>query len=108
MSLQHNPLYATQMLTKVTYKQFTSYRLMERGRKSGQINLGKKLFQHYIVDMYIRAENNDLSYLKHHQKKLRVEKYKNLRQFLDRKAEQRNCIPGSVYIIPAGHTVNQK
>ena len=106
MSLQHNPLHATEILNKVTYKQFTSFRLMERGRKSGQINLAKKLYQHYIVDMYIRAENNDLSYLKHHQKRLRVDKYKNLRQFLNRIADQRNCIPGSVYIIPAGHTVN--
>ena len=41
MSLQHNPLHATEILNKVTYKQFTSFRLMERGSKTGQINLAK-------------------------------------------------------------------
>ena len=38
-------------------------------------HLGRKLFQLYIVDSYIRAENSDLRFLRSHTKQLKVDKY---------------------------------
>ena len=37
---------------------------------------GKRLFQQYAVDMYIKVESTRLDYIRHHQKELRADLYK--------------------------------
>ena len=72
-------------------------------------HLGRKLFQLYIVDSYIRAENSDLRFLRSHTKQLKVDKYLNLKKYLETKAaKEDNCVPGKIYVIPSSHTVWQK
>ena len=82
---------------KVTPKQYAAYRLMirreltfknEKGQKfcSAKFHLGRKLLQLYIVDCYIRAENQTLRWYKRNTKQLRVDKYKNLHDFIQKKA----------------------
>ena len=94
----------TAELNKVTFKQYAAYRLMNRGERC-HINMTKKLFQHIICDYYVRAENNDLRFLKANQKLLRREKYTSLKRFLDNKAARLGLIPGQIYVIPSGFTV---
>ena len=86
----HDPQHATSTHNKLTAKEYAAFRLMvredEEGSSSEQkfcnalFHLGRKLFQLYIVDSYIRAENSDLRFLRSHTKQLKVDKYLNLKK----------------------------
>jgi len=99
----------------VTAKQYAAYRLMVRDDSSEDKNLvdslfysGRKLFQQYIVDSYIRAEDSDLRFLRRNTTKLKVDKYSNIKAYLAKKAaEQEAVVPGHIYVIPSSHTVRR-
>ena len=59
---------------RVSMKEFLSYRLSVRNDDSPILRSGK-LCQQYVVDGYVRAEANDLNYIKTHQKELRADTY---------------------------------
>ena len=114
--MQHDPLHSTKKNTRLTAKQYAAFRLMVREDEEGTspenklcnalFYLTRKLFQLYIVDSYIRAENSDLRYLKKNTKQLKVEKYTNLKNYLENKAaKEDNCVPGKIFVIPSTHTV---
>ena len=115
----HDPQHATSTHNKLTAKEYAAFRLMVREDEEGSssehkfcnalFHLGRKLFQLYIVDSYIRAENSDLRFLRSHTKQLKVDKYLNLKKYLETKAaKEDNCVPGKIYVIPSSHTVWQK
>ncbi len=60
-----------------------------------------QLFQHYLVDSYIKAEGNRLRYLREHQADLHVAKYNGLMDFLNNRAERENLTVGTTYILPS-------
>ena len=109
----------------VTPKEYAAYRLMIRKEQtvknfkgqefcSAKFHLGRKLLQLYIVDCYIRAENQDLRWYKKNTKQLRVDKYKNLTTFLQQKAAamsdelNENITPGNIFVVPSSHSVRFK
>ena len=108
---------------KVTPKQYAAYRLMirreqtfknEKGQQfcSAKFHLGRKLLQLYIVDCYIRAENQTLRWYKRNTKQLRVDKYKNLHDFIQKKASDmsdelnEHITPGNIYVVPSSFSVS--
>ena len=114
--MKHDPNHSTKTHNRLTAKQYAAYRLMIREDEEGTSTenklcnalfyLTRKLFQLYIVDSYIRAENSDLRYLKKNTKQLKVEKYTNLKNYLENKAaKEDNCVPGKIFVIPSTHTV---
>lgn len=60
-----------------------------------------QLFQHYLVDSYIKAEGNRLRYLREHQADLHVAKYNGLMDFLNNRVERENLTVGTTYILPS-------
>ena len=111
--------------TKVTPKQYAAYRLMlrreqtvknEKGQEfcSAKFHLGRKLLQLYIVDCYIRAENQTLRWFKRNTKQLRVDKYKDLAAYLRQKALDmtndlnEHITPGNIYVVPSTFSVSNK
>ena len=108
---------------KVTPKQYAAYRLMirreesfvnEKGQEfcSAKFHLGRKLLQLYIVDCYIRAENQTLRWYKNNTQQLRVDKYKNLHDFIKKKANDmsnelnEDITPGNIYVVPSAFSVS--
>ncbi|CAL8141391.1 unnamed protein product [Orchesella dallaii] len=84
----------------VSMREYFSYRLSARHEFNPLLN-AEKLTQQYIVDAYIRAEANDLSYIRTHQPQLRAEKYSHLVDHLNNDADGSQNKPGIAIILPS-------
>jgi hypothetical protein len=62
---------------RVTLKMYYSYYLLVRDYFNPLLSAGP-LTQQYIVDAYVKAEANDLNYIRMHQKELRCGSYANV------------------------------
>eukprot|EP00794_Sanderia_malayensis_P021398 gene21398-biopygen17176 len=106
--------------TRVTASQFYTYRIQVREHFSA-LHLSRLLFQQYLIDAFTKVEVSDLTYIRTHQKNLRVESYKGLMDHLYRRAEHRNLLHqahnpataqhinvGGVIILPSSFTGSQR
>ncbi|CAF3164635.1 unnamed protein product [Rotaria sp. Silwood2] len=85
---------------RVSMLQFYSYRVAIRATFSA-IHYGGKLFQQYIVDAYVKTEQNRLAFHRQNQKALRVELNQGLMDHLENEAEIEGLRPGHVIILPS-------
>jgi hypothetical protein len=100
---------------RTTAREYAAYRMMSRGlgdvpRLDGgfvyaDLNCARKLFQHYIVDSFVKAENEDLRFYKKHTAELKVSKYTAVHAYLRKKADEKGAVPGQVFVVPTSHTV---
>ena len=81
--------------------QFYSHRVSVRRDYFNPVLYGRKLFQQYLVDAYVKVEGNRLSYLKNHQKNLRVETYMGLADHIYRLCQKTGVKPGVPVILPS-------
>eukprot|EP00794_Sanderia_malayensis_P013661 gene13661-biopygen10956 len=105
----NHPDQAQRHQTRVTPSQFYTYRIQVRDDFSA-LHLSRLLFQQYLVDAFTKIEGNDLTYIRSHQKDLRVESYKGLMDHLYRRAEQQNLLaqahnPGTAQHVDVGRVV---
>ncbi|GBO11597.1 hypothetical protein AVEN_7090-1 [Araneus ventricosus] len=84
--------------TRVTQLQYYAYRLSQRNGFSILHNSGK-LFQQYIVDVYVKAEGSRLHFLRQNQKDLRIELYRGLLDALECRAHNENIRTGKRIIL---------
>ena len=70
--LVHNPEHATLVRNHVTLSQHYNYKLSFRQFISS-LFYGKKLFQQYAVDVYVKIEGQRLAFIRNNQNKLRSE-----------------------------------
>jgi PIF1-like helicase/Helitron helicase-like domain at N-terminus len=92
---------ATQNRT-VTIRQYYSYRIQIRDGFS-ILHHGNKLFQQYLVDGWVKAEANDMWWIRNNQLKLRYAKSSSIRNRLTRYAEERGLRIGKIVCLPASH-----
>ncbi|CAF5002532.1 unnamed protein product [Rotaria sp. Silwood1] len=92
--------YRSRNRTRVSMLQFYSYRLAIRQTFSA-IHYAGKLFQQYIVDAYVKTEQNRLAFHRQNQKTLRVELYQGLMDHLANEAVIEELKPGRVIILPS-------
>ncbi|XP_021959696.1 uncharacterized protein LOC110855595 [Folsomia candida] len=88
---------ATNKRKRVTLKMYYSYLFSIRNQFSPILS-GGKLTQQYFVDAYVKAEANDLNYIRHHQGDLRADSYSSL---IDHVSEAHDAIPGKRIILPS-------
>ena len=69
--------------SRVSQSQFYSYRLSYREEPFSPLHFGRKLFQQYVVDAWVRTEANRLHYHRTHQKQLRTDLYWGLMDHLE-------------------------
>ena len=63
---------------KVTARQYYCYKLQMRlGDPSHLLSFGR-LYQHYVVDMYVKIETMQLLYIRNNQSRIRVDFYQGL------------------------------
>ena len=65
------------------------------------IHLSRLLFQQYLVDAVTKIEGNELTYIRTHQSKLRVESYQGLMDHIGRRAQAEDANIGHVVILPS-------
>ncbi|XP_057299455.1 uncharacterized protein LOC130630074 [Hydractinia symbiolongicarpus] len=80
--IPHVAVRATRTRNTTTMLQYYTYRLAAREYFS-PIHYGKKLFQQYCVDSYVKVEGNNLNYIRANQTNLRVDSYEGLADHLN-------------------------
>ncbi|XP_047133196.2 uncharacterized protein LOC124811515 isoform X1 [Hydra vulgaris] len=100
--LVHNPERATLVRNHVTLSQFYNYRLSVR-QFFCSLFYGKKLFQQYAVDAYVKIEGQRLAFIRNNQNKLRSEQYDALHEHINNIANDRNIRPGRVVVLPSSY-----
>ncbi|XP_065642405.1 uncharacterized protein LOC136074035 [Hydra vulgaris] len=98
--LVHNPERATLVRNHVTLSQFYNSRLSIR-QFFCSLFYGKKLFQQYTVDAYVKIEGQHLAFIRNNQNKLRSEQYDALHEYVNNIANERNVTPWRVVILPS-------
>ncbi|CAF1344264.1 unnamed protein product [Rotaria sordida] len=83
---------------RVLMLQFYNYRLAIRQTFSA-IHYAGKLFQQYIVDAYVKTEQNRLAFHRQNQMILRVERYQGLMDRLGNEVKIEGLKPGRVVIL---------
>ncbi|XP_057310670.1 uncharacterized protein LOC130648632 [Hydractinia symbiolongicarpus] len=91
---------ATRTRNATTMLQYYTYRVAVRENFS-PIHYGKKLFQQYCVDSYVKVEGNNLNYIRANQTNLRVDSYEGLADHLNARAEERDLQPGRIVVLPS-------
>ncbi|KAA6372324.1 MAG: putative ATP-dependent DNA helicase PIF1, partial [Streblomastix strix] len=84
----------------VSLSEYYRFRLAAREGFSALHSSGK-LFQEYILYAAISIISARLNWVQTHQKQLRVESYKGLRDYVDTIAQKENCLSGDKIILPA-------
>jgi len=80
---------------RVTRSMYIQYRMAMRDN----INIfliGKRLFQQWLVDNYVKIEKDRINWCKENQKQLRMKKYQGLIDYLENKATDANARVGRV------------
>ena len=87
----HNPERATLVRNHVTLSQYYNHKLSVRQFFSS-LFYGKKLFQQYAVDVYVKIEGQRLAFIRNNQNKLRSDQYDVLHEL----GNDHNVRPGRV------------
>lgn len=85
---------------RITRGQYIKYRIAIRDEFNGFL-LGRRLFQQWLVDSYVKIEKNRIDYCKNHQKELRSETYQGLRDYLQTTANNLNERIEKMIILPS-------
>ena len=99
-NIPHVAEYATARRTRVTILQYYTYRLAIRPSFS-PIHYGRKLFQQFVVDAYVKTEGQRLDYDRRHQADLRVDQYQGLIDHVNNRADDAGLNPGRIVILPS-------
>ncbi|KMQ91419.1 hypothetical protein RF55_8718 [Lasius niger] len=66
-----------------------------------QVQWGRRLFQQWLVDSYVKIEKDRINYCRDHQKELRTETYQGLRDYIQTMANNLNGRIGKMVILPS-------
>ncbi|XP_065673376.1 uncharacterized protein LOC136090533 [Hydra vulgaris] len=97
--LVHNPERATLVTNHVTLSQYYNYKLSVRQFFSSLV-YGKKLFQQYAVDAYVKIEGQRLGFIRSNQNKQRSEQYDVLHERVNNLENNHNVRPGRIVVLP--------
>ena len=97
--LVHNPERATLVRNHVILSQYYNYKLSVIQFFS-LLFYGKKLFQQYAVDVYVKIEGQRLAFIRNNQNKLRIEQYV-LHEHVNNLGNDHNVRPGRVVVLPS-------
>ena len=85
---------------RVTRLNYVRYRIAIRD-DFNPIILGRRLFQQYLVDCYVKIERDRINYCKYHQTELRRDSYQDLMDHLNSYANLQNKRIGKIVILPS-------
>jgi hypothetical protein len=101
-SMKHSMEACTSTRTNLTMLQYACYRLSVRTAFSA-IHHSGKLFQQYVVDLYVRVDGTRLQFIRSQQKKFRTEQYQGLCDHLTNKTMEKGIRLGRMIILPSSY-----
>jgi len=92
---------------RITRSMYIQYRMAIRDNTNIFL-MGKRLFQQWLVDNYVKIEKDRINWCKENKKQLRVEKHQGLIDYLEKKATDANARVGRVMILPSTFIVSPR
>ena len=86
---------------RVTRLAYTRYKIAIRLNEFNPFILGRRLFQQYIVDAYVKIEKDRIQYCKSHQKEIKADTYQGLHDYMQNSANDINRQVGKTIILPS-------
>ncbi|XP_046745540.1 uncharacterized protein LOC124410885 [Diprion similis] len=96
----HRDLPCVNKNRRVTRAAYVKYRMAIRNDFNPFL-MGRRLFQQWIVDSYVKIEKDRIEFCKSHQTQLRAESYQGLIDHLKRGAAEANTHVGKIVILPS-------
>lgn len=84
---------------RVTRNDYTKYRIAIRDDDTNYILKGRRLFQQWVVDSYVKIEKDRMTFLRNNHKQIRANTYENLLHHLEKTAQNTNSRVGKVVIL---------
>ena len=97
----HKDMYRKDGKSRVSRAAYIKHKIAIRDEFNPLIR-GRRLFQQYLVDSYVKIEKDRIEYCKSHQAQLRVASYKGVRDYLEKKTNNNeNARVGKIQILPS-------
>lgn len=98
----HRDLMRTDGQKRVSRAKYIKYKFALRDGEFNPFILGRRLFQQYLVDSYVKVERDRIEYCKSHQTQLRVASYNGLKNYLNNRTNtNENLRVGKTVILPS-------
>lgn len=100
----------TKIRNKVSCCEYYSYILMPRENIFNQFLAAGKLTQQFFIEVFLKIEDSRLAFLRNEdqQKKLRIDTYNGLNDFVENQASKLNVKAGRVFILPSSFTGSER
>ena len=86
---------------RITRLAYVRYKIAIRDNEFNQFLMGRRLFQQWIVDFYVKIEKDRIQYVKDHQKEIRADTYKGLHDYMQNAAADVDGRIGKTIILPS-------
>ena len=80
---------------------YLKYRISVRPDTFNAFLLGRRLFQQWIVDSYVKVERDRIEFIRNNKKQLRIESYQGLIDHLNNSANDMNGQVGKMIVLPS-------
>ncbi|XP_058802130.1 uncharacterized protein LOC131670496 [Phymastichus coffea] len=100
----HQNMFRINQNRRITRLDYTKYRMAIRENEFNPIIRGRRLFQQWAVDSYVKIEKDRIQYCKNHQKELRADTYQGLHDHMRNCANDVNGRVGKTIILPSTFT----
>ncbi|XP_008202049.2 uncharacterized protein LOC103315369 [Nasonia vitripennis] len=87
---------------------YTRYKIPIRPDEFNPFIMGRRLFQQYVVDSYVKIEKDRIMYCKNHQKEIKADTYQGLHDYMQRSANDMNGQVGKTIILPSTFIVSPR
>ncbi|XP_074109289.1 uncharacterized protein LOC141534044 [Cotesia typhae] len=96
----HKDLPCVRKNKHVTRNAYIKFRMAIRNSFNAFL-MGRRLFQQWVVDSYVKVEKDRISFCRNNKKKLRAESYQGLIDHLHNRATDTNSQIGKIIILPS-------
>ncbi|XP_058789100.1 uncharacterized protein LOC131663051 [Phymastichus coffea] len=86
---------------RVTRTAYHRFHMAIRENEFNPFILGRRLFQQWVVDSYVKIEKDRIQYHKDHQKEIRADTYQGLKDYVQKSADAANGQVGKTVILPS-------
>jgi hypothetical protein len=86
---------------RITRNAYIKYKISIRSDEFNPFLHGRRLYQQWIVDNYVKVEKDRIQWCKNNQKQLRADSYQGLIDYMNNTADDMNCQVGKMVILPS-------
>ncbi|XP_044005535.1 uncharacterized protein LOC122850453 [Aphidius gifuensis] len=99
----HDGIRMENSVRRVTRNAYIKYQMAIRDDCNTPILMGRRLFQQWVVDHYVKMERDRMTFLRNNRKQMRADSYKGLLEHLQNRANNTNSQIGKVVILPSSY-----